>query len=109
MNKKHLFILSGLIAVLLPLTAVAVSLDDPLGGTYSDFGSLIRGIATAVGTILASLGTLMIVVAGYLFMTSGGNPQKLATAKSALLYAIIGMITGLLAGAIALMVQSVLP
>lgn len=109
MNKKYQFILSGLVAVLLPLTAAAVSLDDPLGGTYGDFGALIRGIATAVGTVLAALGTLMIVVAGYLFMTSGGNPQKLATAKSALMYAIIGMITGLLAGSIALMVQSVLP
>lgn len=109
MYKKILFAAFIILAVLTPLAgAYAISLQNPLPNT-NNLGDLIKNIARAVGAILLSLGTLFIFISGFLFMTSAGNPNKLETAKKALLYAAIGMIVGGLAEVIAAIAQSVVP
>lgn len=75
-------------------------------GVPQDFTTLLDNIITGVGTIMASLGGLMVVIAGFLFMTSAGNPGRLATAKTALFYAIIGIVIGGLASAIAAVIKT---
>lgn len=75
--------------------ASAATIPDPLGGV--DFPQLLGNIAKGVGMLVASLGVIMIIVAGILYLTSAGNPQRTETAKKALLYAVIGIAIGLAA------------
>lgn len=81
-----------------PLYSYAAQLANPIGA--SDFSELLTDIADAIGTLIATLGGIMILVAGILYLTSAGNPEKIATAKKALIYAITGIVIGLAAGAI---------
>lgn len=103
MNKKliSLFVVMGLFG--LAGLVAAVTIPNPLGGV-SSFSVLFVNIAKAVGEIIVALGGLMILISGFLFMTSAGNPQKIEKAKTALLYAVIGMVVGGSAAAIANMV-----
>jgi len=79
--------------------ALAIQIPNPLGST-SDFGALLCKIAKAVGGLVATLGTIMLIVAGILYLTSAGSPEKITTAKKALVYAIVGIVIGTIAGAL---------
>jgi len=110
MNKKNIILLAvGLLSFLplLPVSAVSPTLTNPIN--YDNFSDLIvLGIIPAVGVIIGSLGTLMIIVSGFLFLTSSGDPNKVKQAKQALVYAILGILIAISAGAITLVVNSIL-
>lgn len=60
-------------------------------------------IGTIVNTLLFIVGAaavLVIIIGGIMFVTSAGNQQTVATAKNAVLYAIIGLVVSFLAYAI---------
>lgn len=63
--------------------------------TGNDFSTVITNIAGILGNIIAIAGSIMVVVAGAIFVTSGGDPGKVNKAKSALIYAFIGIVIGL--------------
>jgi len=108
MNKK---IASVIIFVslfgLTSFTLAQVTIPNPLGGVNSFYGLLIN-IAYAVGGLVASLGIIMIMVAGILYLTSAGSPEKMATAKKALVYAIIGIFIGLASTAIIAIIKEII-
>lgn len=58
-------------------------------GTFEDFLKAFRGILVPLGIIL---GVLFIIICGYKFMTSQGQPDKLRDAKECLTSAIIGLL-----------------
>ena len=97
-SKKiiYLFLFLGLFCVT-PLTLGQIGPTS----SYADFPALLAGIASELGKIITILGGLMIVVAGFLYMTSAGDPGRMKTAKTALTYAIGGIVVGLTATAIA--------
>ena len=70
-------------------------IGNPL--SYSDFPTLFGGIATELGKVIAILGGIMIIVAGIMYLTSAGSSERIGTAKKALMYAIAGIIVGLVA------------
>jgi hypothetical protein len=82
----------------------SASIDNPIGA--STFGELLGKIVTAVGAVIAGIGTIMFMVSGIMFFLSAGNPQRMQTAKTTLVYAIVGMVVGLSADAIVAFVQS---
>ncbi len=68
---------------------------------YNDKGNMdivevITRIITFLLTFLAALAVLIILVAGVMYITSGGDEGKVETAKNWILYAIIGLIIALL-------------
>ena len=67
------------------------------GGTDGDIVGAFQEIITFLASILAVLAILVIVIAGILYITSGGDQGRIDTAKSWILYAIIGLIVALLA------------
>ena len=77
-------------------------------GIPATFPLLLTQIATYVGTFIATLGTIMLIVAGIMYLMSAGNPQKVEAAKKALIYAVAGIVIGLAANAIAGTICSVL-
>ncbi len=73
--------------------------------TKSGFNDTTVGgiIATAIGAILSLLGIIFIIlilIAGYRWMTAGGNEEELNKAKSQIKHAIIGLVIIMMAYAI---------
>lgn len=99
MNKKIVSLIIFVCLFCFASTALAVTLTDPLNGVK--FPDLLKKIATAVGTLIAGIGTVMLIVAGFYFLTSAGSPERVGVAKKALTYAIIGIVVGLAASSIA--------
>jgi hypothetical protein len=62
--------------------------------------SLISTIVSILSLVAGVIAVIMIVVSALRFMTSGGDPQKVAGAKSALVYALIGIAIAALAQAL---------
>jgi uncharacterized membrane protein len=113
MNKKT-FLMNLLAAVLIlpamfwALPAIGeVSITNPLGPTTT-FAGLLDKIVVGVAEIIAALSTIMITIAGILYLTSAGSPEKVNTAKKAITYAIIGIVIAVSASMISLIIKSTL-
>lgn len=61
---------------------------------------VLGNIAGEVGGLMAGLGTIMVIVSGFFFLASVGSPEKMKLARTVLIYAIIGIVIGLLASTI---------
>ena len=105
---KELVILSVSILSLFCITglAFAVQIENPLRA--NNFGELLLSIAGAAGALIASLGTIMIIVAGILYLLSAGSQERMTKAKSALVYAIAGIAIGLAATAVVEVVKGLI-
>lgn len=82
----------------LPLAAFAFS----SGSTPNTVGTLnvtdlINIVLDFVWPIFAGFAVLMFVIAGFYFLTSQGDPTKVATARQAVLWGIVGVVVGLVA------------
>ena len=66
----------------------------------ASFTALLNSIVTYVSGLIATLAVIMIVIAGILYLTSGGAPSRTEAAKKALLYAVAGIAVALAAGGI---------
>lgn len=94
-------------ALLLPaLIAAAATLEDPLKGKA--FQDIINSVVKFANSILAPLSTLMVLIAGFLYMTGGGNPEKIKTAHKVLIWALVGIGIVLLANSAEVIIRSVL-
>lgn len=110
MNKviKHVIVFVGLFCI--ASSALAVTIPDYLGygNDPNGFALLLGKIANGVGVLIASLGTIMIIVAGILYLTSAGSPERTGVAKKALIYAIVGIAIGISAQAIVAIVLGII-
>lgn len=78
---------------------IAVAQEIPNYGP-ADFKTLLTGIAKAVTGLVGGLGTIMIIVAGIMYLTSGGSQERMGAAKKTLFYAVVGLAIALCADAI---------
>ncbi|MBI4919872.1 hypothetical protein HY838_01100 [Candidatus Azambacteria bacterium] len=109
--KIKTFLIFSLFFVIL-LSAGAASADitllNPLGSAGSDIPTLINRIAVwllEIGTIIA---TIVILWAAIIFMTSGGNKERVTKARQMLWYAIIGIVILLVATGLTSVIQKFL-
>lgn len=98
--------LSGLVLLLLPSVASAAApvfvadaksnVCQGIGGCPTGGDSALErviGLAVNVLTIIGGIAAvIMIIVAGIRYINSGGDASKTASAKNALLYAVIGLV-----------------
>jgi len=77
---------------------------DPRGLIYCFLGKTIKFLAWTVSILMV----IMIIVSGFLFMTAGGNPDKVVTAKNALTAAIVGGVIALSSWALVIYVGNLL-
>ncbi|MBU2544991.1 pilin [Patescibacteria group bacterium] len=83
-----LFILSAVFVF--PLLIQAQNIDNPLGeDTIID---LIRNIINFIFRLSLPIGALMIVIAGYYFMTSNGDPEKIKKGKDTIIWTLVGIL-----------------
>ncbi len=92
---------AGAMAVLaLPMAVLAASGIIPDTGGLAPSGDtsiveLLTGLLKWALTILGVLGVLGFVLAGLLYLTAAGDADRIKTAKSAMIYAIVGIVVGL--------------
>jgi len=103
--RKKLFILLILSCLILPLSVLAIKLNNPI--IYNTFGELIEAIINFIYNVALVLAPLFIVIAGFYFVTAAGNPAQIETAKKIILYTLIGFLIILLARGLIAVIQSV--
>ncbi len=67
-------------------------IDDPLTGGASGVTVLIKNIINVFSLVVGIVAVLMIIFAGFRYITSGGNDGSVGSAKNTILYAVIGLI-----------------
>lgn len=58
----------------------------------NEVNSLIRTIVNVLSWVVGLAAIIMIVVSGFKYITSGGDTSKVSSAKSTLVYAIVGLV-----------------
>ncbi len=67
------------------------------GSGQSDIGGVLRGVVEIISYIAGIIAVAMIIISGIRFITSSGDSTKVAAAKTALVYALIGVAVAALA------------
>lgn len=83
-------------------------ITNPLKGGASDFSSLVKIIAQWIFNLAIPIAVAMIVYAGILFLTSGGDTSKVTKARQVLTYAVIGLAIILIGSGFVTLIQSIL-
>ena len=104
MNKKIKLTLISLGVSLLPVVALAQSTPS---NSLTMVG-VINAIETALWIVFGCIAVVCFVVAGILFLTSAGVPEKIAAARSAFIWGVAGVIVGIIAYSIITIVTSVI-
>jgi hypothetical protein len=94
----------GIICENVPGTACEEAGDSQ--GTVAQLTDTITNLLT---TIIASVSVLALVVAGFMYMLSAGNPDTLKKAKNTIIYALVGIVVAGLAKGIVAVVLGSLP
>jgi len=90
MKKTIIFALlfSLLSSVFLIGQCFAVKIDNPIN--YDTIAELVEAIINYVWLLGIVAAPLVIIIGGFMLLTSGGNPTKLEQAKKVMLYGVIG-------------------
>lgn len=104
-NKQSTLAIITLLVLVASLPTAARTIVNPLSGTFCD---IIQRIVNFANALLAPLSTLMVLIAGFLYMTGGGDPEKLKKAHRVLIYALIGIAIVLLANSAEVIIRDVL-
>ena len=97
MNKKTLSsIVIGILAS--PVIAFALSSTTPPGpASIPDMPTLVSKIETFMWVVFGGIAVVCFVIAGILFLTAGGDPEKVGTARRAAMWGVAGVVVGILA------------
>ena len=112
MNKK---LLAGILltGVFLLATQSVVLAGGPQPATLPQWTAqqvinLVVRITNWIFTFLIAVVVIMVLVAGYMFVTAGGNPDQQAKARTVLIYALIGFAVGMIARGIIALVAAIM-
>jgi hypothetical protein len=96
MNKKTFFsILFG--ALILPSIVLAQLVSF---GPQVDFFMLLYNVMQGLWILFTAICVIGIAFAGFTFLTANGAPEKLAQAKSAILWGVVGVAIVILSGSV---------
>jgi len=77
---------------------------QPVGDfSVGSIGTVVLGIIFTLGAIFT---LIFVVLGGIKFITSGGDPAKIASARSTIIYAIVGMVLLILSFVIMYLIQA---
>lgn len=104
MDKKILFLVL-LCTLVLPSIALAQLHYYSSGISIK---SMVHDIEMAAGLIFGAVAVISFVVAGVLFLTASGAPEKIQQARSAFLWGVAGVIVGIVAFSIIAIVSRII-
>jgi len=109
-TKKYLLSLTLLILLAVSLLALPVKglAQTSTSTTLKDIPPVtaIETIITWLIWIVAIVAALFIVLAAFTFITAGGDPEKINTARNQVMYALIGVVVALLAWGLVALVRT---
>ena len=110
MTKAKIALVS-LSILLLPVIAFAQMETNAPGGPGGTVGSLtqiIHDVENAAGLVFGCIAVICFLLAGILFLTAGGAPEKVQAARSAFLWGVAGVVVGIIAFSIIAIVGSMI-
>jgi len=83
-----------------------IQLENPLDA--ENVQELIGAITFFIWRLALAIAPVMFIIAGFLFITSGGDPNRVRTARNLFLYTVIGLAVVLLASGLYEVIKSIL-
>lgn len=108
--KTNIVLLTILIFSLIPIfisSAADLNIPNPLGET-SDITTLVENILNFLWKLAFVIAPILIVYAGYLYITSAGNEEKVKIAQKTLIWTLIGFAVVLIASSVPAIIQEFL-
>lgn len=100
-------VFAGIIPIPSDSQSTGLNILNPLGET-SDISTLASNIIKFLIILAIPITAILVVYAGYLYITSAGNEEKVKTAQKALIWAIVGFAVVLIASSIPAIIQEFL-
>jgi len=69
-------------------------------GNKDKLSSFVRTIVDILLYILGAVAVIMVIIGGFMYVTSGGDTTAVTKAKNTILYAVVGLVVAILAYAI---------
>lgn len=95
-----------LFLLFIPLFIKAITFENPFKNVT--FEKLIKNIFDFIFWVTMAVAPIMIIVAAFYFLTSGGNPEKVNKAKKIVFFTFLGLIIVLLARGIISVIEQLL-
>lgn len=110
MNKKLIIATLSSILMALPLAAFAVYNNPPLPITLpvTTIDGLVIAILGVLWPIFMGFAVIMFMIAGFNFFTAQGEPSKLVVVRTAVIWGVVGLVVGMLALTIPVVVKTAL-
>ena len=86
----------------------AVVIENPLTGGVENVQDLIAKISSFAFQMALALAPVMFIIAGFLFITSAGDPNRVKTAKNLFWYTVVGLVVVLMATSFYHILKSIL-
>ena len=110
MKKNSLLALSLIACIIFPALGLAIEpiAEGDVPTTPSEVVLWMERITKTIFYGVMVLAILFMLVAAFTFLTAGGSPEKIATARQMLIYALIGIGIALLAYVIPVIVKGLI-
>lgn len=106
--KKIALSLATIGLIVMPVLALA-QVGGSAPGTFAvSLESLGQMIVNQIWVVFTIIAIICFVIAGVLFLTSGGDPEKIGKARSALIWGVAGIVVGILAFTIIAVIRGAL-
>jgi len=100
---KNKITIASIGAMLLPVAVLAQPAVN-----IGSIQQLISSIESLMWIVFGGIAVVAFVIAGILFLVSGGQAEKIQTARSAFLWGVAGVVVGIMAYSIIAIISSVL-
>jgi len=99
-------IIAGFWLVLLSARSYAVEIPNPIG--IDTFGELVSVIGLWIFNLAIPIAVIVIIYAGILMLTAGGNPVKFQKGAKTLWYAVLGLAVVFIGKGFVTLIESIL-
>jgi len=109
MNKKLVTLVSSAM-VLLPVIALADINPGPapVGNPSINVVNVVNAILNFIWPLFIGFAVIMLLVAGFMFLTARGEAEQVATARNAVIWGMVGIVVGILAFSIPFIIRNTL-
>jgi hypothetical protein len=101
--RQHAIISTVLAAAQAP---TGFNIENPVGAT--DLMDVIEKVTTAIRDLAIPVAVVMILWAGFNFLTAAGNPAKITKGKQILLWTVVGLAIVFIGGGFVDLIRSVI-
>ena len=97
-----------LILVILQMTPVLAYAQQIDLDTPQQVSNAVSRVAEFLSTLLFAVSVIVVIIAGFMYLTAGGNEQQVTKANKTLTYAVVGLVVGASAYSLPYLIQNIL-